>query len=256
MIEKIKISAVSYLNTKPFLKGFEKSNYKHLFEIHLDYPAESANKLIQNKVDIALIPVVVLPQIKTPHIISNFGIGALGKVKTVCLFSNSPLEKIETIYLDYQSKTSVQLIQILSKYYWKINPKFKEGELGYEKNIEKNAAALVIGDRTIELFGRYSYVYDLSEAWLDFCGLGFIFALWVASKPLPTEMIKILETAFKNGLELIDEVVDENKIFNNPYFSVEKYLKENIHYELEPIQFRGLEKFRELVSSNLYESII
>lgn len=246
MSEKIKISAVSYLNTKPYLKGFELSENKDLFDIQLDYPADSAKKLIDGLVDIALVPVVILPKIKMPQIISNYGIGALGPVKTVCIFSNCPIEEIETIYLDYQSKTSVQLIQILTKNYWKINPKFVASEIGFEDNIKGNTAALIIGDRTIPFFGQYSYIYDLSEAWYNYSGLGFVFALWVANKPMSDEIVKILESVFIKGIKVIDDVIIENKHLNNDYFSIEKYLKENIHFQLSAPHFNGLEKFKAL----------
>ena len=250
MSEKVKISAVSYLNTKPYLKGFELSENKDLFDIQLDYPADSAKKLIDGLVDIALVPVVILPKLKTPQIISNFGIGALGSVKTVCVFSNCPIEEIETIYLDYQSKTSVQLIQILTKNYWKINPNFVASEIGFEDKIKGNTAALIIGDRTIPIFNLYSYIYDLSEAWYNYCGLGFVFAQWIANKPLSGEILKTLESVFQNSMEVIDDVIIENKHLNNDFFSVEKYLKENIHFQLSATHFNGLEKFKELSSSN------
>jgi chorismate dehydratase len=248
MSEKIKISAVSYLNTKPYLKGFELSENKDLFDIQLDYPADSAKKLIDGLVDIALVPVVVLPKLKTPQIISNFGIGALGSVKTVCVFSNCPIEEIETIYLDYQSKTSVQLIQILTKNYWKINPNFVASEIGFEDKIKGNTAALIIGDRTIPIFNLYSYIYDLSEAWYNYSGLGFVFAQWIANKPLSGEILKTLESVFQNSMEVIEDVIIENKHLNNDFFSVEKYLKENIHYTLEEPHLNGLKRFKELSS--------
>ncbi|HNF48735.1 MAG TPA: hypothetical protein PLF48_05095, partial [Chitinophagales bacterium] len=110
-----KLSAVSYLNTKPFLYGLEHAAIADETEISLDPPAVTAEKLIHNEVDIALIPVAVLPLLKQPKIISPFCIGSNGKVATVCLFSDVPLEEIETILLDYQSRTSVQLVQILCR---------------------------------------------------------------------------------------------------------------------------------------------
>lgn len=248
MSQKIKISAVSYLNTKPYLKGFDFYEKTTLFDVQLDYPADSAKKLINGLVDIALVPVVILPTLKSPQIITNFGIGALGPVKTVCIFSNCPIEEIDTIYLDYQSKTSVQLIQILTKNYWKINPKFVSSEEGFEGKIEGNTAALIIGDRTIPLFNQYKYIYDLSEAWFNYSGLGFVFAQWIANKPMSDEIVKILASIFEKGIELIDDVIIENKHLNNDHFSVEKYLKENIHYRMEEPHLNGLKRFKELVS--------
>lgn len=247
-MEKIKISAVSYLNTKPFLKGFELSDCADNFEISLDYPSDSAQKLIVNTVDIALVPVAILPQLPNAKLQFNYGIGAFGAVKTVCLFSHFPIHEIKTIVLDYQSKTSVQLVQILTKYHWKINPEFKQGELGFEENRNSEEAIVVIGDRTIDLFDKYPFVYDLSEAWLEFTQLGFVFATWVSSKELSKETIGQLNAIFEIGIQNIDLVIAENQQFNTKSFSVERYLKKNINFVLEEKHWSGMKKFIEYIS--------
>ena len=59
----MKISAVSYLNTKPFLHGLRKSADNDL-EISVDIPSECARKVIEGEVDLGLIPVAVIPLLK------------------------------------------------------------------------------------------------------------------------------------------------------------------------------------------------
>jgi chorismate dehydratase len=66
--------------------------------------------------------VTIIPQLKEHYIISDYCIGCDGEVGSVCLFSEVPLEKIERILLDYQSTTSIGLLKILIKEFWKINP--------------------------------------------------------------------------------------------------------------------------------------
>src|SRR5665213_3010681 len=97
----IRISAVSYLNTKPFLYGLELAHIPDV-EISLDNPAECARKLIENEVDLGLVPVAIIPLLKEAHILPGFCIGADGAVESVKLYSHVPLEKIKTILLDYQ----------------------------------------------------------------------------------------------------------------------------------------------------------
>ena len=58
-----------------------------------------------------------------------------------------PIQDIQEIYLDYQSRTSVELLKILCREYWKINPLFKQSKIGFENNVNKNTSALIIGDR-------------------------------------------------------------------------------------------------------------
>ncbi len=87
----IKISAISYLNTKPFLYGLFQKGIDELTEMSFDIPSVCAQKLISGEVDLGLIPVAVIPQIKNPYIISDYCIGTEGEVKTVSIFGKKPL---------------------------------------------------------------------------------------------------------------------------------------------------------------------
>ena len=79
-----KISVVSYLNSKVFIKGLELS--KSDFDFVLDIPSECARKLRENKVDIGLVPIATIPEIPNANIISDFCISADGAVHSVFLF--------------------------------------------------------------------------------------------------------------------------------------------------------------------------
>ena len=118
-MNKIKVGAVSYLNTKPLLYGFEQSGFMDSIELVQDFPARIAEMLLNDEIDIGLVPVAVIPENKAFHIVSDYCIGAINEVASVCLFSEVPIEKIETVILDYQSRTSVQLCIILLKHFWK-----------------------------------------------------------------------------------------------------------------------------------------
>ena len=144
---KYKVSAVSYLNTVPFIHGLKQSELIHNIDLQLDYPSICADKLINGTVDLALLPVAVIPKLKDSYIISDYCIGADGAVDTVCLYSDVPITDIDSIGLDYQSRTSVALLKILLKEYWQLNPELKKVGIGFEDNIKGNHAALVIGDR-------------------------------------------------------------------------------------------------------------
>ena len=92
-MDKVKISVVSYLNSKPFIMGLLKSNLADRIDLQLDIPAVCAQKLLEGKVDLGLIPVAVLPLLKEKYIISNYCIGAAGKVASVMLYSDVPLKQ-------------------------------------------------------------------------------------------------------------------------------------------------------------------
>ena len=197
----LRISAVSYINAKPFVYGIENSGFLKEYSLSLDIPSICAQKLKNNQADIGLAPVAVLSELKDYYIIPDFCIGSNGPVRTVMLYSEVPLKKIKTIYLDYQSKTSSKLIQILAKHWWKISPVFSQTENGYENRIKGTSAGLIIGDRNFSLFGKFKYVYDLSEEWRLFTGLPFVFACWIANKKLKESVASNFYKALKYGIQ-------------------------------------------------------
>ncbi|HNA17947.1 MAG TPA: menaquinone biosynthesis protein, partial [Ferruginibacter sp.] len=149
MAQKIKVGAVSYLNTKPLIYGFEQGLMNDEVELLIDYPSNIASLLQTNRIDIGLVPVAIIPTLAEHHIISDYCIGCDGEVASVCLFSEVPLAEISTILLDYQSRTSVALLEILIREHWKITPELRAAAADYEKNISGTTAGLVIGDRAL-----------------------------------------------------------------------------------------------------------
>ena len=91
---KIKVSAVSYLNTLPFIYGINNSEVVNDIKLSLDIPSDCGMKLLSGEVDLGLVPVAILPQLKEYHIISDYCIGAEGKVDSVALYSDVPLDEI------------------------------------------------------------------------------------------------------------------------------------------------------------------
>ncbi len=201
---------------------------KDEIELLIDYPAKIAAQLIDNDIDIGLIPVAVLPQLKEYHIISDFCIAADGDVASVCLFSDVPLNEINTILLDYQSRTSVALLKLLLKEHWKISPDLVQASQGYEEAISGNTAGLVIGDRALQQRLKSTYIYDLSQAWKELTGKPFVFAAWVSNKQMTPQFVTEFNRANKFGLEHIDQVVKEN-IYS--IYDLHRYYTDNIKFE-------------------------
>ena len=244
-MSKISVGAVSYLNTKPLLYGIVRSKeLLEQIELVIDYPSKIANMLVEGKIDVGLIPVAAIPQLKQWNIISDYCIGADKAVASVCLFSDVPLQKIERVLLDYQSKTSVNLCKVLLKYYWKISPVLENAKEDFREHIEGVTAGVVIGDRALEQRLTSPYIYDLAEAWQDFTGLPFVFAAWIANKELPESFCELFNKANAVGLNELNKVVAEN-----PYntYDLNTYFRENISYHLTKEKREGLEKFLQML---------
>jgi chorismate dehydratase len=243
---KIKVAAVSYLNTKPLLYGIERSEIRKDIELVADYPAQVAKELQEGRIDIALLPVAAIGGIGGARIVSDYGIAADGHVASVCIFSQVPMEEIKSVYLDYQSRTSVRLAQLLFEKHWKKEVEYKQAPENYIEYINGTQAGVIIGDRALKQLNNFEYVYDLAAGWKDFTGLPFVFAAWVANKDLPESFIKLFNEANSLGLQHIDEIVEANPF---PYYDLKKYYTEDIHYYLDEQKKKGLNKFLELIQS-------
>ncbi|MGF2411359.1 MAG: menaquinone biosynthetic enzyme MqnA/MqnD family protein [Ferruginibacter sp.] len=240
MIQKIKIGAVSYLNTKPLIYGFENGMMKEETEFIFDFPSNIAQQLLTNQIDVGLVPVAVLPTMKEYHLISDYCIGCDGAVASVCLFSDVPLQNIEKILLDYQSRTSVALLKILLKEHWKIAPELISAEKGFEQHIGGTTAGLVIGDRAFKQIPLFTFNYDLGLAWKDMTGLPFVFAAWVANKKMPADFLTSFNKATAEGMKHIDEIVARNKF---DAYDLHQYYTRNITYLMDETKLKGLELF-------------
>lgn len=245
-MNKYKISIVNYTNTLPFKYGITKSGMVDKIDLQLDIPSVCAQKLLENKVDIGLIPVAVIPLLKEHYIISKYCLGSNGKVDTVKLYSKVPLEKIETVYLDHQSRTSVTLVQVLAKFHWKIVPVFTQSVDGFEKLIGGNTAAVVIGDRCFDMNGNFKYEYDLAEEWKKHTGMPFVFAAWVSNKKIEETFIAEFEKALTFGVAKVNEAVGQN-IPAEKQTLIKTYLTERISYDFDEEKKRSMQHFLHLL---------
>jgi chorismate dehydratase len=243
-----RIGAVSYLNTRPLLLGIEQESFLNSIDLVKSYPANIAQDLLSGKIDIGLVPVAILPQLSDPHIVSNYVIGANGAVASVALFSEVPIDEIKSIYLDYQSRTSVQLLKILLSQFWKKEVEFISATEGYIAQISGTTAGVIIGDRALENLSKYPYVYDLSLAWKQHTGLPFVFAAWVANQPIPAEFMAAFDTANEYGLAHLDEVIALIPAQEQVY-DLHKYYTENISYVYDEEMKQGLAAFLNFIKS-------
>jgi chorismate dehydratase len=245
-MKKIKVGAVSYLNTKPLIYGFQQGMMKAQVTLTEDYPSSIAAMLLNDEIDLGLVPVSIIPNLKEWYIISDYCIGADGAVASVCLFSDVPIEDVKEVLLDYQSRTSVRLARILLKEYWKVSPVITDAKQDFREHIKGSTAGLVIGDRAFEQRKVSKYRYDLGESWKKHTGLPFVFAAWISNKKLDDSFVTGFNTATGLGLQQLDAVIAQN-----PYhlFDLKKYFTQHISYHLDEDKQRGLRLFLDKLAS-------
>jgi len=240
MQKKIRVGAVSYLNTKPLIYGFEKGKMSEQIELTLDYPARLAALMQKDQLDIALLPIVSILNLPEASMFSAYCIASNKKVASVCLYSHVPIEEVQEVYLDYQSRTSVALFRILIRDYWNIRPSLLESDEHYIEQIKGKTAGLIIGDRALEQRENFPFVYDLAEAWQSHTQFPFVFATWVTNKELSPAFIHEFNETNAFGLSHLDEIIGMQSF---PYYDLNTYFTENISYKFDEEKSNGMQLF-------------
>ncbi|HEX7847470.1 MAG TPA: menaquinone biosynthesis protein [Chitinophagaceae bacterium] len=242
---KIKVGIVNYMNTKPLIYGLERPPISDEIELIGAYPAKLAQMLVNDEIDIGLIPVAAIPQLPSWHIVGNYCIGAEGEIASVCLFSEVPMPEIKKVYLDYQSRSSVALLKWLMKEYWGIHPEIVQAtDENYRKEIKGTTAGLVIGDRALEQRKISTFIYDLGSEWRAITGLPFVFAAWVSKRQLPDDFIVKFDAANAMGLQHINEIVAET---GYEIYDMKKYYNLHLSYRLDEKKREGMQRFLNVI---------
>ncbi|NTW34226.1 MAG: menaquinone biosynthesis protein [Bacteroidetes bacterium] len=243
-MNKTKISAVSYLNTLPFVYGITDSGFIENIDLHLCIPSDCSRNFLNKDADIALVPVAALSKMKSFILLNEFCIGSKGNVKTVLLLSQVPLNKISKIHLDYDSVTSVNLVKVLAHYFWKIEPEWINLNEQTESGIKSMESVVAIGNKTFELEKEFQYCYDLSTEWKKFTGLPFVFACWVAQTYVEpsklAELTKALEWGILNKNKAIEKLFNKSEF---PSVNINEYLENNIDFTFDEQKHKALELF-------------
>ncbi|MGM0551508.1 MAG: menaquinone biosynthetic enzyme MqnA/MqnD family protein [Bacteroidota bacterium] len=241
---KIRISAVSYLNSLPFVYGLEHTPIKDRIILEKDIPSQCASKLIDNKVDIGLVPVAILPQLPYYQLIGNYCIGAYRSVRTVVLVGNVPVEQMRWIVQDTHSRTSVALAKVLAQHHWRIEPSWKHGSKAFEHHLNGNQeGGVVIGDKVFPIENKYPYQYDLAEEWFQMTGMPFVFAAWVANKPIAPEFEQALNQALEWGIQHIPQMLEASPELSDIPVDLSEYLTHSIQFNLDKDKRKALDAF-------------
>lgn len=246
-MNKLRISAVSYTNTKPFLYGINHTDIINKIDLSLDIPSDCAQKLIDDRADIGLIPVAAALNLPEWYIVSDYCIGAVGKVDSVFVFSNCEIHDVKTIQLDPESRSSNNLAKVLMKNYWNIAPEQVTNAPDYTQSTDPNTAFVLIGDRTFGKKDKYPFVYDLAEEWQKLTGLPFTFAAWISNKPVSEEFIKEFNESLQYGLDHREDLFKELPMRDD--FDIKDYLMHKIDYSLTDDKKKALYLFHDYINA-------
>jgi chorismate dehydratase len=251
-MRRLRISAISYLNTAPLMWDFEHGDAGAGFDISYTVPSGCAAQLSDGSADIGIIPAAAYATIPDLLILPGVAIASRRQVRSILLVSKVPLEKIRTVALDTCSLTSVALTKVLFAKAWGGGRTFTPMEPDVERMLQSHDAGLVIGDPALRVDRSRFFTYDLAEEWVKLTGQSFVFAFWAlrqaalqdASPSL--DLAEIFQQSRDHGLqpESLERIArDWAPQSGLSEAEVQEYLTQNIHYYLDPASLRGMQLF-------------
>ncbi len=240
----MKVGIVNYKNTKPLLLGLEELAANGTIVLEKNYPAAIAQQLMDDALDLALLPIAEIPKLQEYYILGNHCISSYATVASVSLFSQVPLAEITTILLDFQSRTSVKLVQILCKEVWHISPIFEIATANFIEKVKGTTAAVIIGDRAFEQKNNFAFEWDLAAEWFAYTKLPFVFALWVSKRKLDAQFEAAFEMANAKGLLQLSAIAAEQ---NYAAYDLGYYYTKNICYIMDIDRKKSMQLFLEKI---------
>jgi chorismate dehydratase len=267
-MSRLKISAISYLNTAPLLWDFE-----HVqagtglvtdidFDISYTIPSACARALRAGTADIGIIPAAAYATVPDLVILPDVAIAARRAVRSILLVSRIPVdpltvdpltkdqwgEQVRSVALDTSSMTSVALAKILFAKWLGGAREYKPMAPDLDAMLGACDAALLIGDPALQVDRTRYFTLDLAEEWVARTGKSFVFAFWAIRKQaLAGRNGAAIAEAFQKSRDRglspknLESIVREwSPRLGLTVEAVRAYLTHNIHYYLDPPCLEGL----------------
>ncbi|WP_417730383.1 menaquinone biosynthetic enzyme MqnA/MqnD family protein [Rosistilla oblonga] len=245
-MDKLRIGAVSYLNTKPLVYGIQQRLPGA--EVVFDLPSRLADQLHAGQLDVALIPSVeYFRHADDYEIVSDACIACRGPVWSVRLLSRVPVPEIKTLALDEGSRTSAALVQVLLKQQYGLTPELHPLPIDASPDALSTDAVLLIGDRAMHpTTGLYQEIWDLGDRWCSWSKLPFVFAMWIGRRGVDhRELADALQHCRDAGMEHLQQLATEHAGTHGLTVSdCFAYLSRYLHFTLGDEERQGLELYR------------
>jgi chorismate dehydratase len=249
MNSPFRLAASSYLNSAPLIWSFLHGPHRGSVDFVEAVPSRCAQLLSESAVEGALVPVIEYQRIAGGALVANVCVGSRREVLSVVLVSkDKQLEQINSVALDESSRTSATLVKIIFREFLDREPEWTTRAPNIEEMLDKNDAALIIGDPGMGFRRRGLNVWDMAGLWKQHTGLGFVFAMWmVRDDAIQRARMVDFSGARDEGIEHLEDIVAsyERKI----PMSVEElrnYLTEKIVFNVDESMERGLRLYFEL----------
>src|SRR5262245_27187374 len=241
----VRVGAVGYLNARPLTWWLDRDPGR--WDVRYDVPSICSALLHSGQVDLGLIPSVEYLQGADYRFVPGVGIGSLGPVASVAIYSRGPIEEVRSIALDTSSRTSVALTRVLCRHRFGIEPVFVPHGPDLPAMLRGSDAGLLIGDPAFDTDHRALGLVktDLGEAWTAMTGLPFVYAAWTGRPgAVGAAGVRALQDAQMEGCQALDAIASEYGAGDTARAArAAAYLRDNVRYALGAAEAAGLQLF-------------
>lgn len=246
--ETTTLGVVSFLNARPLIEGLDA---RAGVSLYYAVPSALPSMLRHGDVDAALVPVIDLARgANLWQRISDAGIACDGETLTVRVFSQTPPEHVNVLYVDDDSHTSVVLAQLFWSHWYE--RRLTILPLSAAEDLNACPAVLLIGDKVVTApLEGFAYELDLGGAWRQWQGVPFVFAAWAA--PMGRDhaaLAALLSAARDRGVARAAELAAEYApAVGWPVEVAVEYLTRRLQYTLTPDAEEGMQRFFDLAAA-------
>lgn len=274
-MKKLRVSIVEYLNAAPLVWGFTDGPLAGKYDLSFTVPSQCAEELRRGDADLGIIPTIEYQRMDGMVALPGMAIASKREVRSLLVVAKKPIELAKRISLDTSSRSTIGLVKILAREHWRIAPEFVEAAPDPSEMLRESDAALVIGDPALRLSLKMEalagkspsgeqccqgdpeempvpgfetlYVYDVVHQWRQMTGKPAVLAMWVGRRDAVTSEVLADFVASKQfGLERVREISEAASIkLDLPPRALERYLSENIHFDLDEENLAGLQLYFE-----------
>jgi chorismate dehydratase len=260
-VRKLRISIVEYLNTAPLVWGFTEGPLAGKYDLSFAVPSLCAESLRRGQSDIGIIPAIEYQRMEGVVALPGMAIAAKREVRSLLVVAKRPIEMAKRIALDTSSRSTAALVRLLASGYWKIAPEFVDAPPEPSEMLKHADAALVIGDPALRISLKMDalsgktpvpgfetlFVYDVAHQWREMTGKPCVLAIWVGrSEAFTPEVVADFEASKRYGLDRMREISESATVkLDLPARALERYIVENINYDLDEENLAGLRLYFE-----------
>ena len=266
---------MEYLNAAPLVWSFTDGPLVGKYDLSFTVPSECAEDLRRGDADVGIIPSIEYQRIDGLVVLPGMAIASKHEVRSLLVVAKRPIELAKRIALDTSSRSTIGLVKILAREHWRIAPEFVEAAPDPAEMLRESDAALVIGDPALRISLKMEalagkspsgeqccqgdpdempvpgfetlYVYDVIHQWREMTAKPAVLAIWAGRREAVTPEVVSDFTASKDfGLRRVREISEAASIkLDLPPRALQRYLTENIHFDLDQESLAGLHLYFE-----------